>query len=81
MKLMDLPPGDHGQRARAELDRLAVDQVPPVALAHPDQLVVGMPVRLAHFAVTEVAEMHLDHLEGVRLRAQVVDDGLRHHPH
>jgi hypothetical protein len=40
-----------------------------------------MTVRLAHVAVAEAVEMHLDHLQGVRLGTQVVDDGLRHHPH
>jgi hypothetical protein len=66
---------------RAELDRLAVDQMPAAPLAYPDQLVVGVAVRWTHLAVRDARKVELDHLERVRLGAQIVDNDLRHYPH
>src|SRR5215203_1339938 len=40
LELVHLPLRDQRQRARPELDRLAVDQVAAASLADPDQLVV-----------------------------------------
>ena len=49
-------------------------------IADPDQLVVRVPVRLAHVAVADAALVELEDLEGIRLGGQIVDRGLDHHP-
>jgi hypothetical protein len=77
---MHLALGDQRERAWAELDRLAVDQVAAVPVTDPDQLVVRVPVRLAHVAVADAALVELEGLEGIRLGGQIVDCWLDHHP-
>jgi hypothetical protein len=57
-----LPLGDQRQRARPELHRLAVDQVAPTSVTHPDQLVVSVPVRLADVAVADAPALEVEHL-------------------
>ena len=60
---------------------LAVDQMPSVTVLDPDQLVVGVPVRLQHLAVADAVDAQLDRLQSVRLGGQIVDRGLGHSPH
>ena len=48
-------------------------------VADPDQLVVRVPVRLAHVAVADAVLVELEDLEGIRLGGQIVDRGLDHH--
>ena len=59
----------------------AVDQVPAGALAHPDQLVVGVPVRLANVVALDAIELERTHLQRVGFGGQIVDRGLSHLAH
>ncbi len=77
-ELMDLSLGYQREGARPELHGLAVDQVPALALADPDQLVVCVPVRLAQLAVADAPDVEAHNLEGVRGGGQIVDGGLGH---
>jgi len=52
---------DHAHAARAHRQRLAVDQVQAGAGAHPDQLVVVVPVRLAGLAGADRQPLQADH--------------------
>jgi hypothetical protein len=72
---------DQREGVRAEFDGVAVDQVLPAAGANPDQLVIGVPVRLADLAVGDPPELERAHLERVRLGGQIIDRGLSHDPY
>ena len=81
LELVHLPLRDHRQRVRPELHRRPVDQVPAGALAHPDQLVVGVPVRLANLVALDAIELERTHLQRVGFGGQIVDRGLSHLAH
>ena len=63
---MHLAAADHGQRARRDRHRGAVEPVRALALADPDELVVVVPVRLAHARAADLDPVERDHLDRAR---------------